>query len=91
MDLRWVCHWEWQECPAGLLLSALSLFRKRLSDCRRVLVVDDYEPFRRFERLALVGHDELQIVGECSDGDEAIQKAEELQPDLILLASVSPP
>jgi len=51
----------------------------------RVLLVDDYEPFRRFERLTLLAHEELQIVAECSDGDEAIQKADELKPDLILL------
>ena len=51
----------------------------------RVLVVDDYEPWRRFERSTLLANEQLQIVGECSDGDEAIQKAEELQPDLILL------
>jgi DNA-binding NarL/FixJ family response regulator len=51
----------------------------------RILVVDDYEPWRRFERLTLLMHQELQIIGECSDGDEAIQKADELKPDLILL------
>jgi DNA-binding NarL/FixJ family response regulator len=51
----------------------------------RVLLVDDYEPFRRFERLTLLAHEEMQIVAECSDGDEAIQKADELKPDLILL------
>jgi len=51
----------------------------------RILVVDDYEPWRRFERLTLLARDQLQIIGECSDGDEAIQKADELKPDLILL------
>lgn len=51
----------------------------------RILVVDDYEPWRRFERLTLLLHKELEIIGECSDGGEAIQKAEELKPDLILL------
>jgi DNA-binding NarL/FixJ family response regulator len=51
----------------------------------RILVVDDYEPWRRFERLTFVGSKDLQIVGECSDGDEGVQKAEELKPDLILL------
>jgi len=60
-------------------------WRKTVRAPIRILVVDDYVPFRRFERLALLAHDELQIVGECSDGDEAIQKAEELKPDLILL------
>src|SRR5215470_15846926 len=60
-------------------------WRKTVRAPIRILVVDDYVPFRRFERLALLAHDELQIVGECSDGDEAIQKADELKPDLILL------
>jgi DNA-binding NarL/FixJ family response regulator len=51
----------------------------------RILVVDDYEPFRRFIRSALRKGPELQIVGETSDGLEAVNKAEELQPDLIVL------
>jgi DNA-binding NarL/FixJ family response regulator len=51
----------------------------------RVLVVDDYEPFRRFICSTLGKRPELQIVGEVSDGLEAVQKAQELQPDLILL------
>ena len=50
-----------------------------------VLVVDDYEPFRRFVRLLLQIRPELQILGEASDGLEAVQKARDLQPDLILL------
>lgn len=51
----------------------------------RVLVVEDYEPFRRFIRSTLRKGPELQIVGEASDGLEAVNKAEELQPDLIAL------
>src|SRR5271169_6297452 len=51
----------------------------------RVLVVDDYEPFRQFVCLTLQKRPELQVIGEASDGLEAVQKAEELQPDLILL------
>jgi DNA-binding NarL/FixJ family response regulator len=51
----------------------------------RVLVVDDYEPFRRFVSSTLSSRPELQVVGEVSDGLEAIQKAEELHPDLVLL------
>jgi DNA-binding NarL/FixJ family response regulator len=50
----------------------------------RVLVVDDYEPFRRFI-CSTLRRPELQIVGEASDGLEAVHKAEELQPDLIVL------
>jgi DNA-binding NarL/FixJ family response regulator len=51
----------------------------------RVLVVDDFEPFLRFIRSMLQERPELQIICEVSDGLEAFQKAEELQPDLILL------
>ena len=51
----------------------------------RVLVVDDYAPFQRFVCSTLEQRPELQIVGKASDGLEAVQKAAELQPDLILL------
>jgi DNA-binding NarL/FixJ family response regulator len=51
----------------------------------RVLVVDDYEPFRRFSCSMLETRPDLQVVGEASDGLEAVQKTKELQPDLIVL------
>jgi DNA-binding NarL/FixJ family response regulator len=51
----------------------------------RILVVEDYEPFRRFVRSTLAERPALQIVAEVSDGLEAVHKAEELKPDLILL------
>lgn len=51
----------------------------------RVLVVDDYEPWRRFVCTTLLKQPGLQIMGEVSDGLEAVQQAKELQPDLILM------
>jgi DNA-binding response OmpR family regulator len=48
-------------------------------------VVDDTEPFRRFIVTALQARPELQVIGEVSDGLEAVRKAQELHPDLILL------
>jgi len=48
-------------------------------------VVDDYAPFRHFVRSALQKLSQLQVIGEASDGMEAVQKAKELGPDLILL------
>ena len=51
----------------------------------RTLVVDDFEPFRRFVCSTLERRPELQVIGEASDGLEAVHKAEELRPDLILL------
>jgi CheY-like chemotaxis protein len=47
--------------------------------------VDDYDGWRRQIRLLLQVQPELQIICELSDGAEAVQKAEELKPDLILL------
>ena len=54
-------------------------------DSIRVLLVDDFEPWRHFVTAMIQAEPELQIVGEACDGLEAIQKAEKLQPDLILL------
>lgn len=51
----------------------------------RVLLVDDFEPWRQFCSSRLQKHPELLIVCEAIDGWDAVQKAEELQPDLILL------
>lgn len=56
----------------------------------RVLVVDDFDPWRRALSSRLRKQQEMLIIGEASDGLEAVQKAEELQPDLILL-DIGPP
>jgi DNA-binding NarL/FixJ family response regulator len=48
-------------------------------------LVDDFVPWRRFVIAELMENRNLRIVGVASDGLEAIQKAGELQPDLILL------
>ena len=51
----------------------------------RVLVVDDFKPFREFVRSILAERPKWEVIGESSDGPEAVQKAVELKPDLILL------
>jgi DNA-binding NarL/FixJ family response regulator len=51
----------------------------------RVFVVEDYEPFRRFVCATLGQRQDLQVIGEASDGLEAVRRAEELQPDLIVV------
>jgi DNA-binding NarL/FixJ family response regulator len=51
----------------------------------RIIVVEDYEPFRQLICSMLQERAEFQVIGQASDGLEAIEKAEELQPDLILL------
>ena len=51
----------------------------------RVLVVEDFAPFGQFIRSTLAGRMDMQVIGEVTDGLEAVQKAVLLQPDLILL------
>jgi DNA-binding NarL/FixJ family response regulator len=51
----------------------------------RVLIVEDFEPFRRLVCSTLGNEADLQVICEVSDGLEAVRKAAELQPDLILL------
>ena len=51
----------------------------------RVLVVDDYEPWRRFFCSTLHKRPELKVIGETADGLDAVHRAQQLQPDLILL------
>jgi DNA-binding NarL/FixJ family response regulator len=51
----------------------------------RVVIVDDFEPFRGFVRALLRKMPELEVICELADGLAAVQKAEELNPDLILL------
>lgn len=50
-----------------------------------VLVVDDFEPWRRFVSSALQREPHIQTIHEVSDGLEAVCRAEESRPDLILL------
>ncbi len=51
----------------------------------RILIVDDYAPWRRFLRSTLEKRTDLEVIGEVSDGLEAVKQAEALRPDLILL------
>src|SRR5215469_3216498 len=52
---------------------------------QRILVVEDHAQFRRYICSLLRQRGELQVISEVSDGLEAVLKAEQLQPDLILL------
>lgn len=50
-----------------------------------VLLVDDHQVVRRGLRTFLEVQDDIEVVGEASDGDEGIARAEELRPDVILM------
>ena len=54
-------------------------------DRLRVLVVDDHALFRRGLEMVLGSEPDLELVGEASDGLEAIEKAQETMPDVVLM------
>ena len=51
----------------------------------RVMVVDDHELFRNGLRRLLDGEDGLQVVGDARRGDEAVRKAADLRPDVVVM------
>jgi two-component system LytT family response regulator len=51
----------------------------------RVLLVDDEQPARERLRLLLGAHDDVAVVGEAADGEQAAEQIAELAPELVLL------
>src|SRR6266540_1876657 len=51
----------------------------------RIMIVDDHEAARRGIRSVLSRSPRLDLVGEATDGEGAVKKAQELRPDVILL------
>jgi DNA-binding NarL/FixJ family response regulator len=51
----------------------------------RILVVDDFEPWRRLVSSRLAKHPDFEIVCEVSNGLEAVEQAQAQRPDLILI------
>lgn len=51
----------------------------------RVLIVDDHTLFRRGVSTLLSGREDMEVVGEAADGREAVERARDLMPDVILM------
>ena len=51
----------------------------------RVMIVDDDETYRRLVRAMLEREDDFQVVAEAADGSEAVELADEVDPDLIIM------
>lgn len=56
----------------------------------RVLVADDHAIVRAGIRLLLESEADMEVVGEAADGQEALTKARELRPDLVLMDIAMP-
>lgn len=51
----------------------------------KVLLVDDHTMIRKGLRVLLEGYPEIEIVGESNDGNDAIEQASKLKPDVVLM------
>jgi DNA-binding NarL/FixJ family response regulator len=51
----------------------------------RTMIVDDHALFRRGLEMVLDSEDDIELVGQASDGNEAVQKAGEALPDIVLM------
>jgi two-component system nitrate/nitrite response regulator NarL len=58
---------------------------RKASTAIRILLADDHPVVRKGIGACLARHGHLQIVGEAADGQEAVAKAKELRPDLVLM------
>lgn len=56
----------------------------------RILIVDDHSVVRRGLRMFLALDAELEVVGEASNGAEAVQQAHQLKPDVVLMDILMP-
>lgn len=56
----------------------------------RVLITDDHTVVRKGLRVLLSSEPDVEVVGEAADGEEAVQRAVGLQPDVILLDLMMP-
>lgn len=56
-----------------------------MSELIKLLLVDDHEVVRKGMKFLLEDEESLEIIGEASDGEEALSKIEELKPNLVLL------
>lgn len=56
----------------------------------RVLIADDHALFREGIRTLLSGYADLEVVGEAADGREAIERARECRPDIVLMDIAMP-
>ena len=59
--------------------------REESKHSAKILLADDFEPWRRFVVSLLQKRPEWQVLCEVSDGMQALQRVKELRPDLVLL------
>jgi len=76
--------------PRHLTLVPATASDRRAPRSIRVLLADDHAILRETLRLLLEAHDEVEVVGEAVDGRQAIDLAEQLKPDVVLMDTAMP-
>src|SRR6266498_1525840 len=51
----------------------------------RILLADDHSVVRHGFRMILSAHADLEVIGEASNGKEAVERAQQLQPDVVVM------
>ena len=63
----------------------MTMREERLQRNISVLIVDDHPLFRDGLSKAIDLEDDITVIGQCEDGQQALRAAQELQPDVVLL------
>jgi DNA-binding NarL/FixJ family response regulator len=86
---RVVSLWNHYYMMNAVIEGDTSLLNSKHRDCgtapARILLVDDFGPFRELASLLLEKHARYKIVAEAADGRDGVQKARESKPDLVVL------
>lgn len=56
-----------------------------MTEMKTILIVDDHALFRRGLMAILAAERQVKVVDEASDGEEALRKMQEIQPDVVLM------
>lgn len=72
-------------CPQSLGMAQAAILRKPFDRRLRILIADDHPVVRKQVRSILERHPHFEVCGEAPDGAKAIEEAQRLKPDVVVL------
>jgi len=77
---------EKPQAPAAVLNSGCTIGPAAVkTGCIRVLLVDDHKVMRQGLNMLITGKPDIQVVGEASNGREAVERSRKLHPDVVVM------